>query len=126
LDEQPIDDAAEHATTTTSGCGWRPRWTPHRRWRCSSTGIDRAAVRLVGAGDVHQWWAGSLDGVTHVWATSTWAVPPEAVRPLIGAKHVGVVELEPRPDGDVTATFARPSLVRDVDIGDDFASPYGH
>ena len=75
---------------------------------------------------MHQWWTGELDGGAHVWAPSTWALVPDRVQPVIGAKVVGLVEHRARRDGTVRSTFVRPDGVTDLRIGDDFPSPYEH
>ena len=88
--------------------------------------LAAASVRLVATGHVHQWWQGELDGADHVWAPSTWALVPDRVQPVIGAKVVGLVEHELAPGGTVRSTFVRPDGVTDLRIGDDFPSPYDH
>ena len=88
--------------------------------------LAESSVRLVGTGHVHQWWKGELDGAAHVWAPSTWALVPDRVQPVIGAKVVGVVEHELDRDGTVRSTYVRPDGVTDLRIGDDFPSPYEH
>jgi 3',5'-cyclic-AMP phosphodiesterase len=88
--------------------------------------IAAGPVKLVGTGHVHQWWAGTIDGVAHVWAPSTWALVPEAVQPIIGDKWTGIVEHELAADGTVTSRFVRPDGIADLTIGTDFPSPYDH
>lgn len=83
-------------------------------------------VRLVGSGHVHQFLARRVHDVHHVWAPSTWAVIPDRVQPVLGAKRTGLVEHRLAADGGVTSTFVRPPGLADVVIGDDFASPYHH
>ena len=83
-----------------------------------------APVRLVGTGHVHQWWAGELDGAQHVWAPSTWAVLPDRIQPVIGAKVAGVVELALHADGTAVPSFVRPDGVTDLCLDVDFPSPY--
>jgi 3',5'-cyclic AMP phosphodiesterase CpdA len=86
--------------------------------------LAAASVHLVATGHVHQWWAGELDGAHHVWAPSTWAVLPDHIQPVIGAKVTGAVELALHGDGTVIPTFVRPDGITDVVIGVDFPSPY--
>jgi 3',5'-cyclic-AMP phosphodiesterase len=88
--------------------------------------LATSPVRLVGSGHVHQWWSGRLGGAAHVWAPSAWAVLPDDVQPVIGAKHAGIVEHELADDGTCTSTFVRPAGLADVTIGTDFPSPYTH
>jgi 3',5'-cyclic AMP phosphodiesterase CpdA len=86
--------------------------------------LAASSVRLVGTGHVHQWWSGHLDGIAHVWAPSAWAMVPDDIQPVIGAKHAGIVEHELAADGACTSRFVRPAGLADVTIGIDFPSPY--
>ena len=86
--------------------------------------IAAAPVHLVATGHVHQWWAGELDGATHVWAPSTWAVLPDHIQPVIGAKTTGVVEHALHPDGTVVASLVHPEGVDELCLEVDFPSPY--
>ena len=83
-------------------------------------------VRLVASGHVHQHLVAAHDGVTHVWAPSSWAVLPDAIQPDIGAKQTGVIDITLDDDGTVDATFVRPAGMVDAVIGETFPSPYFH
>ena len=79
------------------------------RPRCSPSSPS-AGVRVVASGHVHQHLVTSHDGVVHAWAPSTWAVLPDAVQPVIGAKQTGVLELDLHDDGTRRPpTCARPA-----------------
>lgn len=76
---------------------------------------EAGTVELVINGHTHQWRNVSVDGVWWLWAPSTWATVPDRDQPTIGAKRVGLVELDlddpgsarlVRPDG-MTADLAK-------------------
>lgn len=83
-----------------------------------------AGVRLVASGHVHQWRRIDHDGIAHVWAPSCWATLPDHIQPVIGSKISGFVEYELGDDGQVATRLVQPGGLRQVTIGDDFASPY--
>jgi 3',5'-cyclic AMP phosphodiesterase CpdA len=88
--------------------------------------VASSGVRVVASGHVHQHLVTVADGVTHAWATSSWAVLPDAVQPVIGVKHAGVMELGLGDDGEATAAYVRPDGMVDPVIGQSFPSPYTH
>jgi 3',5'-cyclic AMP phosphodiesterase CpdA len=69
--------------------------------------LDEGDVRLVASGHVHQWLTLDEGGRRYVWAPSTWAVLPDSVQPLIGAKTTGVVLHRLARDA-VTSELVRP------------------
>ena len=69
--------------------------------------VERADVRLIASGHIHQWRVVN-EARTHVWAPSTWAVLPDRIQPVIGEKVVGLVEHEFGPGSRVAST-ARPA-----------------
>lgn len=48
---------------------------------------------LVMSGHVHQYRLLRLDGTDHMWVPTTWAVLPDQVQPVLGAKRCGIVSL---------------------------------
>lgn len=65
---------------------------PHRsRLAALLGGSD---VRLVVSGHVHQWRSEVVDGFRAVWVPSTWATMSDSRQPVIGAKVVGLVEID--------------------------------
>ncbi len=50
-------------------------------------------LALVLSGHVHQYRWLSLDGLDHLWVPTTWAVLPDEVQPVLGAKRCGIVSL---------------------------------
>jgi 3',5'-cyclic-AMP phosphodiesterase len=83
-------------------------------------------VRLVASGHVHQWRTNGFVDPAHVWAPPTWAVLPETIQPMLGAKLTGVVEHRLHADGTVASTLVIPAGVRRVVSGEDFPNPYAH
>jgi hypothetical protein len=57
-------------------------------------------------------------------APSTWAVLPDRLQPVIGAKTLGIVEHLFDQDGSVTSTLVRIEGLRHATVGDDLPSPY--
>jgi hypothetical protein len=45
------------------------------------------------SGHVHQYRLLRLDGTDHLWVPTTWAVLPDRVQPVLGAKRCGIVSL---------------------------------
>jgi 3',5'-cyclic AMP phosphodiesterase CpdA len=87
--------------------------------------LAAAPVRAVVSGHVHQFRRHTGEGLSHVWAPTTWAVVPDRVQPVLGTKACGVAELSLGSDGAVGAELRRPpGLVHGV-IGDDVPDPYG-
>ena len=50
-------------------------------------------LALVISGHVHQYRLLRLDGADHLWVPTTWAVLPDQVQPVLGAKRCGIVSL---------------------------------
>jgi len=79
---------------------------------------------LVMSGHVHQHRLLHLDGTDHLWVPTTWAVLPDEMQPLVGAKRCGVVSLEfasgtsPRPE------FIEPDGIAQVTLVNDIPDPY--
>jgi Icc protein len=88
--------------------------------------VAKGNVRLVASGHVHQHLVAAHDGVTHVWAPSSWAVLPDAIQPDIGSKQTGVIDITLHDDATVGVTFVRPAGMVDAVIGETFPSPYSH
>jgi Icc protein len=86
--------------------------------------VTTSEVRLVASGHIHQWRHSGFGTVSHVWAPSTWASLPDRIQPVLGSKLVGVVEHTLLPDGSATSVLVQPTGLRQLVVGDDFASPY--
>ena len=63
------------------------------------------------SGHVHQYRLLRLDGTDHMWVPTTWAVLPDQVQPVLGAKRCGIVSLT------LTAgTLAKQELIEPDDL----------
>ncbi len=80
-------------------------WPPPARDRLArlSGGTPPA---LVISGHVHQYRLLRLDGTDHLWVPTTWAVLPDQVQPVLGAKRCGIVSLTL-----TTGTLAQQELI---------------
>lgn len=78
---------------------------------------------LVVSGHCHQFSSEVHDGLTSVWAPSTWAVIPDRVQPCLGAKVCGVVELRLAADGDLRIQLIQPAGMRQHTLGETVAHP---
>jgi 3',5'-cyclic AMP phosphodiesterase CpdA len=81
-------------------------------------------VEAVVSGHVHQQRRLAAAGMTHLWATTTWAVLPDELQPVIGAKRCGILELSLPDAGDVETSWVEPSGMAQLTLGEDIASPY--
>ena len=71
---------------------------PYRFWPLPARGrlarlFGGSPPALVISGHVHQYRQLRLDGTDHLWAPTTWAVLPDQVQPVLGAKRCGIVSL---------------------------------
>ena len=81
-------------------------------------------LRLVISGHVHQYRVLRLDGTEHLWVPTTWAVLPDRVQPVFGAKTCGVVALELGPGEPPEHSFVAPRGISQLTILDDLPDPY--
>jgi 3',5'-cyclic AMP phosphodiesterase CpdA len=82
-----------------------------------------AGVHTVLSGHVHQSRALQVDGVTQLWAPTTWAVLPEKVQRTIGAKRCGVMELELPDDGGLVHEVVEPDGMAQLVISEEMPYP---
>lgn len=98
-------------------------WPPVARQRLAGLFGDKPPA-LVISGHVHQHRLLRLNGVDHLWAPATWAVLPDEVQPVLGAKRCGIVFLNLAP-----GVPAQPQLIEPADITQltlDIPDPYHH
>lgn len=88
--------------------------------------VHGTGVRLVLTGHVHQWRRFDLDGITHVWAPTAWAVLPDHVQAVLGEKVCGALELDLRADGSFDVTLVQPPGFEHHEGGTDIPNPYAH
>lgn len=86
--------------------------------------LSPGRVPLVVSGHVHQYRELEAGGRRHAWAPTTWAVLPDAVQPVFGAKRAGVLTLELNDDGSFTVAPVEPPGLRQITVGVDVANPY--
>jgi hypothetical protein len=67
-------------------------WPPPARGRLARL-FGGTPPALVMSGHVHQYRRLRLDGTDHMWVPTTWAVLPDQVQPVLGAKRCGIVSL---------------------------------
>lgn len=83
-------------------------------------------IALALSGHVHQYRSLDHDGVTHVWAPTTWAVLPDALQPTLGAKRCGVLDVELHASGVAQHALVEPAGLAQLTLNHDIPSPYSH
>ena len=63
-------------------------------------------------------------GTDHLWAPTTWAVLPDDVQPVLGAKRCGIVALESGGDGPPEPELVEPDGIAQLTVGSDLPDPY--
>jgi hypothetical protein len=74
------------AAISSTGCRRRGEWFPATMTSATTRG-------LVMSGHVHQYRLLRLDGTDRLWGPTAWALLPDHVRPVLGAKCCGIVSL---------------------------------
>lgn len=87
--------------------------------------LERAGVRAIVSGHVHQHRMEVIGGMTHLWVPTTWATLPPAMQGLVGERWVGGLELELGETGSVSVTAVQPDGVGQHVIGETIPNPYG-
>lgn len=91
-------------------------------------------VRAMVSGHVHQWRDETIGGIRFIWAPSTWATMPDGKQPVIGAKVVGMLQLELGPGGGIEAQAVTEGFTQGIvdvttpgsDRQDRLSRPGGH
>lgn len=81
-------------------------------------------VETVVSGHVHQRRQLEAAGMTHLWATTTWAVLPDYLQPVIGTKRCGILELGLPAEGPTVPAWVEPEGMAQLTLGEDIPSPY--
>jgi 3',5'-cyclic AMP phosphodiesterase CpdA len=82
-------------------------------------------LELVISGHVHQYRVLRLGGGTdHLWVPTTWAVLPDRVQPVLGAKTCGVVTLDLSPGAPPEHAFVVPPGMAQLTLLEDLPDPY--
>ena len=97
-------------------------WLPAARARLRGV-FDGTPAALVMSGHVHQYRQLDLDGSHHLWAPTTWAVLPDQVQPVLGAKRCGIVSLEFEAGKLPEPTLVEPPGIAQLTIGSDIPDP---
>ncbi len=95
---------------------------PPARQRIAQLSADKP-LALVLSGHVHQHRRLHLDGVDHLWVPTTWAVLPDEVQPVLGAKRCGIVSLE-LGSGTPQPELIEPDGIAQLTIRDHLPDPY--
>ena len=85
--------------------------------------VRERGVGAVLSGHVHQSRVLRVDGVTHLWAPTTWAVLPDSVQATIGSKRCGLLQIELRDDGPLVHKVVEPAGMAQLVISDGVPDP---
>jgi 3',5'-cyclic AMP phosphodiesterase CpdA len=81
-------------------------------------------LELVISGHVHQYRQLQFDGTDHLWAPTTWAVLPDHVQPVLGAKRCGIASVVFDTATPPDATFAEPDGIVQLTMRTDIPDPH--
>ncbi len=81
-------------------------------------------VEVVVSGHVHQQRHLEAAAMTHLWATTTWAVLPDWLQPPVGAKRCGILDVGLSAVGDLEFACVEPEGMAQLTLGEDISSPY--
>ena len=98
-------------------------WPPDSRQRIRRLFADRP-LALFASGHVHQSRELLLDGTSHVWVPTTWALLPDHAQPVFGAKRCGLLSLTFGPGPAPAPEFREPDGIRHLTLNIDIADPY--
>jgi predicted phosphodiesterase len=98
-------------------------WPPAARDRLGSLYAGRPPA-LVVSGHVHQSRQLRLDGISHVWAPTTWSVLPDSSQPVLGAKRCGLLSLTFGPGPAPEPELREPDGMRQLTLTADIPDPY--
>ncbi len=79
---------------------------------------------LVLSGHVHQYRLLHLEGTDHLWVPTTWAVLPDHVQPVLGAKRSGIVSLTLTEGAPPAQEFIEPHGLDQLAVTIDLPDPY--
>lgn len=98
-------------------------WPPSARSELARLFADTPPA-LVISGHVHQYRYLRLDGTGHLWAPTTWALLPDHVQPVFGAKRCGVVSLSLEHGALADQRLVEPPGLRQLTVTIDLPDPY--
>jgi len=102
---------------------------PHRFWPSSAGGrlarlFGGTPPALVMSGHVHQYRLLRLDGTDHLWVPTTWAVLPDQVQPVLGAKRCGIVSFTFTTGTPAQPEFIEPDGLEQLTVTVNLPDPY--
>jgi 3',5'-cyclic-AMP phosphodiesterase len=98
-------------------------WPPPARDRLACL-LGGTPPALVMSGHVHQYRPLRLDGTDHLWVPTTWAVLPDHVQPVLGAKRCGIVSLTLTTGTPAQQEFTEPHGLEQLTLAVDLPDPY--
>ena len=98
-------------------------WPPPARHRLGNLLKDKPTALIV-SGHVHQYRLLRVEGTDHVWAPTTWAVLPDEVEPVLGAKRCGIVSFMLAPGTPAQPRLVEPAGIAQLTIIRDIPDPY--
>lgn len=98
-------------------------WPPPARGRLARL-FGATLPALVISGHVHQYRVLRLDGTDHLWAPTTWAVLPDHVQPVLGAKRCGVASLSLAAGTVQEQQLIEPPGLEQLTVTIDLPDPY--
>jgi 3',5'-cyclic AMP phosphodiesterase CpdA len=100
------------------------RYVPPAAERWIRKLMAATATPVVISGHVHQYRDIAADDRRYLWAPTSWAVIPDDVQPVIGAKRCGVLAVDLALDGVVDAVMVEPPGLLQHMTGADVLNPY--
>ena len=88
--------------------------------------VKQGSIGAVLSGHVHQSRDLRVDGVTHLWAPTTWAVLPDSMQATIGSKRCGLLDLELEDDGRLTHRVVEPEGMAQLMVSGEVPYPPPH
>jgi len=98
-------------------------WPPPARDRLARL-FGGTPPALVMSGHVHQYRLLRLDGTDHLWVPTTWAVLPDQVQPVSGAKRCGIVSLTLTTGTPAKQELIEPDGLEQLTVTVDLPDPY--
>jgi Calcineurin-like phosphoesterase len=98
-------------------------WPPPARDRLARL-FGGTPPALVMSGHVHQYRLLRLDGTDHLWVPTTWAVLPDQVQPVFGAKRCGIVSLILTTGTPAKQELIEPDGLEQLTVTVDLPDPY--
>ena len=98
-------------------------WPPPARDRLARL-FGGTPPALVMSGHVHQYRLLRLDGTDHLWVPTTWAVLPDQVQPVFGAKRCGIVSLTLTIGTPAKQELIEPDGLEQLTVTVDLPDPY--